>query len=142
MNRWRGHFQPFRSSMSDTHCWGSRLERRAFGWKRVYPSKPWGACWQEESTIQEDIYWQSLSSVIVYIRCNPKLDSLGSEGEVCRFSNKAETPESRAWNHFSSTGAGAAWARIPAKRTEETRLENMARDVESRSRGRVVDDTR
>jgi hypothetical protein len=70
------------------------------------------------------------------------LDSPGSEGEVCRFSNKAETPESRAWNHFSSTGAGAAWARIPAKRTEETRLENMARDVESRSRGRVVDDTR
>jgi hypothetical protein len=70
------------------------------------------------------------------------LDSPGSEGEVCRFSNKAETPESRAWNHFSSTGAGAAWARIPAKRTEETRLENMARDVESRSRGRVVNDTR
>jgi hypothetical protein len=70
------------------------------------------------------------------------LDSPGSEGEVCRFSNKAETPESRAWNHFSSTGAGAAWARIPAKRTEETRLENMARDVESRSRGRVVIDTR
>jgi hypothetical protein len=72
------------------------------------------------------------------------LDSPGSEGEVCRFSNKAETPESRAWNHFSSTGAGAAWARIPAKRTEETRLENMARDVESsdRGRGRVVNDTR
>jgi hypothetical protein len=66
-----------------------------------------------------------------YIRDHPKLDSLGSEGDVCRFSNKAETPESRAWNHFSSTGAGAAWARIPAKRTEETRLENMARDVES-----------
>lgn len=63
------------------------------------------------------------------------LDSLGSEGEVCRFSNKAETPESRAWNHFSSTGAGAAWAIAPARRTEDTSLENMVIDVERSSRG-------
>jgi hypothetical protein len=68
---------------------------------------------------------------------NHDYDSLGSEGEVCRFSNKAETAESRAWNHLSSTGAGAAWVRAPARSTEDTRVVNMARDVEVESSGRA-----
>jgi len=55
-----------------------------------------------------------------------EIDLLGSEGDVCLFSNNAETEESRAWNQRSSTGA--AWTpveRAPARRADDRRVVNM-----------------
>jgi hypothetical protein len=66
-----------------------------------------------------------------------EVDVLGSEGEVCLFSNKAETEESLGWNQRSSTGAALTpEERAPARSADERRPVNMA-DM-SKTKGGVI----